>query len=192
MYHSRSQTSGDDTGGPKWRVAVIVVLFAVILSVSIGYTVAYIIASTNPLDNTFQAARVTCEVAEVFSDNVKSDVNVVNTGDTEAYIRMTVVITWQNTSGHVAAMTPQEGTDYTIVWNTDGWVQKDGYWYYTQPVAAGDSTPVLISRCSPSGNNAPDGYTLSVQFLASAIQSKPVEAVVNAWDVEISGTKITG
>ena len=192
MYHGRYQTSGAKTGVPKWRFAVIVVLSVVALSVSIGFTVAHIIASTSELDNSFEAARVACEVSEVFSDGVKSNVKVVNTGDTEVYIRMAVVITWQNSSGHVVALTPQEGTDYTIVWNTAGWIQKDGYWYYTRPVAAGASTPILISQCSPNGDNAPDSCTLSVQLLASAIQSNPVDAVVDAWDVEITDTQIAG
>ena len=51
----------------------------------------------------------------------------------------------------------------------------------------------LINSIKPIGNNAPEGYYLSVQILSSAIQAdgvnaKGTPAVVDAWGVEYNKT----
>jgi hypothetical protein len=94
-----------------------------------------------------------------------------------------VVITWMSQDeSTVYAATPVEGTDYTITYaQNNGWVKgSDGYWYYTAPVAAGETTATLLESCTLTGT-APEGYTLSVEIVASSIQSSPSEAVLEAW-----------
>lgn len=177
--------------GRKWAAILAAVLLVVILTISAGVTVAYIFISTSPVSNAFTPGNVACEVMETFSNNVKSNVRVKNTGDTEAYIRMAVVITWQDSEGNVAAAKPQRNTDYTVTYTNDNWLEKDGYWYYTLPVGAGDLTTVVLSELTPVSGAAPEGYTLSVQFLASAIQSKPADAVKEAWGVTVDGVAIS-
>ena len=67
----------------------------------------------------------------------------------------------------------------------------NGYYYYTAPVAPHASTGVLIDLCTPVAGRAPEGYTLSVNVLASAIQSVPAEAVGQAWGVSIAPGSVT-
>jgi hypothetical protein len=47
-------------------------------------------------------------------------------------------------------------------------------------VAAGKETPVLIENCTYTAN-APTGYYLSVEIVASTIQTTPAQTVIDTW-----------
>ena len=65
---------------------------------------------------------------------------------------------------------------------------SDGYWYYKLPVNVGKETEELIESCSlKDGITAPDGYYLSVEIVASSIQSTPPRVVTEQWDSGVSG-----
>jgi hypothetical protein len=174
----------------KGRKPFILLLASLVLlaAVSAGTAMAFLTAKTAPEENTFTPSKVACQVIETFEDNVKSHVTVKNTGDTAAYIRAAVVVTWlkDDGSGHTAAAQPVEGTDYTLTYAKDaGWIQgDDGYWYYTRPVDSLGGTGVLIQECRPVHEKA--GYILSVEIVASAVQSEPPEAVGQAWGVTVA------
>lgn len=88
-----------------------------------------------------------------------------------------------------------KGTDYsiTLAENTK-WIQgADGYYYYQLPVAPQGSTGVLIEECELLKNaSVPDGYHLSVEIVASAIQSAPDSVVQSMWHVTVANGEITG
>lgn len=168
-----------------WTIAVLAVLLAVAVMASVNVTYAYLFTKTNSAENNFVPAVVDCEMDEDFIDNVKSDVRVKNIGTTEAYMRLVVVVTWQDDNGNCLAMKPQENVDFTMKANTDGWFKHDGIWYCKTPVAVGFNTPPLIEEFKPTGTNTPNGYHLTIQFLASAIQSQPDQAVEEAWGIQI-------
>lgn len=163
-----------------------------IITVAAGGTLAYLVAKTSPVTNTFTPAEVTCQVDETFEKNVKSDVSVKNTGDTDAFIRAALVITWKDGNGNVAPQTPVANTDYTISLNTDeseNWVSgwragSDGYYYYKNSVSPEQNTDVLIGNCEPKGEGL-NGYTLHVEIIAEAVQSEPATAVMSAWPVSV-------
>ena len=175
------------------KKSILIVTLALLLTVAVGSTLAYIFMRTNPVNNTFTPAQVSCAVVEEFEDNVKSNVKIQNTGDTDAYIRVAIVITWKNDQGVVWAEAPTSN-DYTIEWNltADGWVKgPDGYYYYTQKVAPHGGlhdglTDVLITSCTPVTGNAPEGYVLSVEIVASAIQASPDTVVEEQWKTGVS------
>ena len=89
-----------------------------------------------------------------------------------------------------------EGTDYTMTMSSGtAWIKgSDGYYYYTSPVAADDTTGVLISSCTEKTEKAPAGYRLSVEIIAEAIQSVPTTTVGDVWgsvaSVDSNGTLI--
>lgn len=164
----------------------------VVLGLAVGGTVALLFDKTEPVVNTFTPAEVTTTVDETIVGDVKSRVKIENTGDTKAWIRAAVVITWQDKDGNVWGVAPVENTDYTITWNTDGTVSDagtisagswykgtDGFYYYTSPVATGDTTGVLITSCQPVADKAPTGYNLCVEILGSGIQSYPLNVFNN-------------
>lgn len=182
------RNSSRESGTPrrfKWRkeFVLLVSVFAMIAGV-VGGTVAYLVADTDPLTNNFDLAEVSCRVEEEFDNRIKENVKIQNTGDIPAYIRAKVVVTWKDEDGNVYGQAPIEETDYTIQFNEGVWKREGDYWYYDEPVAPVTEnncyTPVLINRCSSSGTE-PEGYHLSVEILAEAIQSEPTKAIQEAW-----------
>ncbi len=181
------RNSSRESGTPRrfrWRkeFVLLVSVFAMIAGV-VGGTVAYLVAGTDPLINNFDLAEVSCSVEEDFNGKIKKDVKIQNTSNIPAYIRAKVVVTWQDAEGNVYGKAPTS-EDYTIQYNGEVWQQVGDYWYYDEPVAPITEnncyTPVLINRCSSSGTE-PEGYHLSVEILAEAIQSEPTKAIQEAW-----------
>ena len=171
----------------------LVICLILLLMISVGGTIAFVVTHTSEIRNTFTESVVKCEVDETFENNVKSNVSIKNTGDTTAYIRAFVNVTWMNESGQVASVSPKS-TDYMIEYSTSGWLKgSDGYYYYSLPVQPNDKTAVLINSCRLLETaSAPDGYYLSVEIVCSAIQSTPVSVVSNIWHVQLSGDEIVG
>lgn len=176
------------------KYAALVVSLAIILTVGIGSTVAYILTHTDSIKNTFTPGGTSCEIVENFDGSVKTDVTVKNTGNTDAYIRAAIVITWVDEDGNVSSTVPVLDRDYTMTLDlANGWVKHtDGFYYYTATVAPDDATGVLISECKQlDGATVPDGCHLSVEIIASAIQSEPASAVSDMWGVVIASGSVT-
>lgn len=188
---------------PK-RLATLLVSLLLVLGVAVGGTVAFLSTRTDSRENTFTPSKVTCEVTETFKNNVKSNVAVKNTGDTTAFIRAAINVTWMKdaeagteydaANQTVSAKVPVKDTDYSITFakNTN-WIKgADGFYYYKLPVAPQGSTEVLIEECKLQGNaSVPDGYHLSVEIVASAIQSAPDSVVQDMWHVTVENGIIT-
>ena len=140
--------------------------------------------NTQSVTNTFEPTKVSCAVDETLTATEKKDVKVINTGDIDAFIRAEVVVTWKKQEGNsyvVYGQRPEKGTDYVVSLNLkeDGWVEgNDGFYYFTKAVApesvSADShfTDILINSCTVTGTPPSDGYYLSVEIIASAIQAK--------------------
>ncbi|MBQ2888511.1 MAG: hypothetical protein IJE29_06305 [Firmicutes bacterium] len=172
-----------------------------VVGVTVGGTLAYIVAGSGPVENEFTPSKVTTAVVESFDGTTKSDVKIRNTGDTTAYIRAAVVVTWQNEDGNVYGQKPVEKTDYDIEWNlNNGWKKAaDGFYYWTSPVKSDDEdaqncyTGVLIESCEPNDNNtAPKGYSLAVEIIGSGIQSVPTSVVAAEWSSGVSSVADDG
>ena len=160
----------------------------VLVLAAAGGTLAWLV-SNDSASNTFTPGNVSCVVEETFENGVKSGVTIKNTGNIDAYIRAYAVVTWKDAQGNVYGQKPAEGRDYTMTMPTDtGWAAgADGYWYYTSPVANDSSTGVLIDRCAlADGAAVPEGYGLSVEIIAEAIQSLPATTVADVWPVTVA------
>ena len=177
------------------RRMVAALALALILICTVSGTLAYVFMNTDPVENTFTPSAVATAVVEdgvtdpvtggsVTDVETKSNVKIKNAGNTTAYIRAAIVVTWKKADGTVYAMKPQAGTDYVMVIPTDtGWVKSGDYYYYNSPVDSKATTNVLIASCAPVAGKAPDGYVLSVEIIASGIQSTGMGAtsVQDAW-----------
>ena len=171
---------------------ILLVSLVMLLTVAVGGTLAYLTASTDPLPNIFTTSGVPISVQEdPFDGTVKNNVKIQNDGNTDAYIRAAVVVTWQDSEGNVYAVKPEAGVDYQITFPTGtGWVYltADGFYYYTASVASNNQTGVLLTNCKPLKSAPADGYTLCVEIVAESVQAKGVDngvkAVVKAWGVD--------
>ena len=184
-----------DSGRYRIRARSLALLIAVALLVGagIGSTLALLQDKTEAVENGFTYGKVSCEVQESFEEEnhvyVKRDVKVKNTGNTDAYIRVLLVFTWKDADGSVFANRPVENRDFQInLALSNGWIVSNNdagaYIYYKNPVAPGESTPILIDsvRQAAEANLPEDGdYALSVEVVADAIQAAPAAAVTEAW-----------
>ena len=148
------------------RAVALLVSLAVLLTVAVGVTIAFLADRTPEVENTFTPSRVACAVNEVTKNQVYT---VQNTGDTTAYIRVAVVVNWVNADGHVYAQAPT----YKVTSENTNWVLGvDGYYYYIKPVYAGTLiAEELTVALLPESATAPAGHTLQVEVIASAIQA---------------------
>ena len=169
----------------KYKVLLIVLSFALIISCAVGATVAYVLTQTPEVHNSFVPVYVNCEVQEEFTGTEKSNVQVKNTGDIQAYVRATYVVMWTDENGMVYGVPPKLGVDYSIQFASPSWnLGSDGFYYYTLPLNPGDSTEPLISSLTVLTEH-PDGYKLNVHVAATAIQATPPEAVEEAWGATV-------
>ena len=191
------------------KKSIIITSVILLLLVAVGTTLAYVFTETEPVENTFIPSRVSCAVVENGKEPVsgslvnisdsKNNVQIQNTGDTDAYIRVAVTVNWMNADGtRVWAQKPIQNTDYTITYNLseDGWFDGgDGFYYYSKavsPTSPNNLTEILIIHAAlMSGVTAPVGtdntqYYLSIEIVASAIQSTPASTVSDQWGVTVS------
>lgn len=186
MYQDAHIEKGGRAGARMNRTAVLLVAIILLISTAVGTTVAFLTTKTEPVKNTFEYAKVSCEVTEWDDMYARRCVQVRNTGTIDAYIRATYVVNWVDASGRITASDPA-GYSYTLTENPDSsWTKgEDGYFYYLTPVAPNDSTPGSLLTCTATYPDNPE-YTLSVEILAEAIQSTPESAVAEAWGVTVS------
>ena len=107
------------------KVLALLVSMVLLVVTAVGGTIAYIVAQDGPVENEFIPTEVPCHVEERFENNVKTNVQIQNDGNIDAYIRAKVVVTWQDEQGNVAAQVPEAGKDYTITYTNDGTWFKD-------------------------------------------------------------------
>lgn len=185
MYPGAHSRKDSKPRFPTNRAAVLLLSMIILIGIAVGTTVAFLVARTEPIKNTFEYAKVSCEVT-----GSKESVQINNTGNTAAYIRATYVVTWRDADGKVAVSVPG-GYSYTLTENlSNNWKKgTDGYFYYTSPVAPGNSTLDSLPTCNVTYPDNPE-YTLSVEILAEAIQSEPAEAVQQAWGATLVGGQL--
>lgn len=178
---------------PKRKRKPILVLFAVLtLVLCIGGTLALLLDRDVPITNTFTEAQVSCHVTEDFDGTTKTSVNVVNDSNITAYLRVKLVTYRVNDAGQhiggtatIPAFTPG-----------NGWFEQDGYYYYSQLVAAGASPAnnlINSIELNDSYSDA-DGGKQVIEVMAEAIQSVPTSVVAEKWDVTVdaNGTLTKG
>ena len=183
MYQGAHIRKGSKPRVRMSRTAILFMAIIMLIGAVIGSTVAFLITNTGPVENKFAYASVSCAVEETFDGSKKENVQIKNTGSTDAYIRATYVVNWVDAQGDIVASVP-EGYSYSLDVNPDGkWTKgADGYFYYLTPVASGDSTPGSLLTCTVMRPENPE-YRLSVEILATAIQSTPAKAVTETWGV---------
>lgn len=189
------------------KKSIIIASVMLLLLVAVGTTLAYIFTETEPVENTFNPSKVSCAVVENGYEpvsgeiqnisDIKSNVQIKNTGDTDAYIRVAVVVNWASADGSCVWAQKPADNDYEITYNLNGdWFDGgDGFYYYSKTISPEELTTILINEAKQlkSAPQTPDGiqYYLSIEIVASAIQSTPETVVENHWGVTVENGVIT-
>lgn len=180
-YYKRRQHRG--------RRAAVIASVLLLLAPAAGGTVAWLSARTDAVTNTFLPSKVSCKVEEGFDGTTKTHVNVKNTGDTDAYIRVKLVSYRTNEAGdHIGGVA--ELPKFSLGAN---WVSYEGFYYYTLPVAPGAAPAAnLADSITLTGEyKDADGGRQAIDVMAEAIQSVPPEAMGQAWGVSITEGSVT-
>lgn len=150
-----------------------------VATMMVGGTLAYLFTNTEPVENIFTPSYVSCSVTESFDGTTKRNVNVTNTGNIDAYIRVKLVSYRVNKDNqHIGGEAPLPS--FTLGAN---WVKYGDYYYYTKPVAPNQKpeTNLTDSMMLTSSYADADGGKQAVDVMAEAIQSVPENAVKAAW-----------
>lgn len=165
--------------GSGGRKTALILSLCLIFALAVGTTFALLKASTEPVTNTFTAAKSGTDIVEELDGNQKTSIVVKNTGTAVSYVRVKLVMNWVDESGNVSAepvnITPSI---------TDDWFEQGGIYYYKMPVAANGETTNLLQTPITQGT-APEGYHLEVTVLAESIQAAPSTAVQQSWGVGV-------
>ncbi len=193
-YEGRYSRAGQTSAGKRRRgkrLLIPLISAMLFLMAAVGATIAWMSTRDTPIQNTFIPSHVSCEVTEKFDaeTGVKSSVNVKNTGDTTAYIRVKLITYRTNDQGqHIggAASIPTFSLG-------ENWVEYGGYYYYTLPVAPGayPETNLADSLQLTTSYTDADGGRQAMDVMAEAIQSVPEQAAGTAWGVRISQGSVT-
>ncbi len=173
--------------GSGGRKAALILSLCLIFALAVGTTFALLKANTDPVTNTFTAAKSKITIEEKTDNGSKSEIYVKNEGTATSYVRVKLVCNWVDKDGNVSA-TPVLAPTIT---NSD-WFEKDGIYYYTKPVApTGQTSNLLDGNPIKQPEGAPDGYHLEVTVLAESIQAAPSTAVEGAWAVKVVNGALT-
>lgn len=181
------------------RILAALVSLLLILTVGAGATLAYLHTTAGPVTNTFEPGKVPPTIVEEFDQNVKKSVEIKNLGNVDAFVRVALVVTWQDAAGNVANVAPVKGTDYDFALNTEAWdAGSDGFYYHKTSVAPNGLTANMFTGEGASvktPNNAPEGYTLHIEVVASTIQADyngtGAHPAATHWGVAVNGDTIS-
>lgn len=165
--------------GSGGRKTALILSLCLIFALAVGTTFALLKANTEPVTNTFTAAKSGTDIVEKLDGSQKTSIAVKNTGTAVSYVRVKLVMNWVDDNGNVSA----EPVNITPSITAD-WFEQDGIYYYKMPVAAKDFTTNLL-KTPITQDAAPEGYHLEVTVLAESIQAAPSKAVTDSWGVRV-------
>ncbi len=153
------------------KTLVLLISFLLILTFSVGGTLAYLMRDIGVLDTVFVPGSVECAVEET-----EDGYTVKNLGNTGVFVRGVLVLNWTRDEKISGFHTISED-DYEVL--ADGWTTIDGYLVCEKEIAPEESTPpvsIVITADVPE-----EGYELKIEFLAEAVQSEPASIAEEAW-----------
>lgn len=122
-----------------------------VVALAVGGTLAWLTAKTEPVVNTFTAGTGGTGIEETFNSDktAKTAIKVKNEGNTEAYVRVMLVINRIDESGAVIADSELPSLNP----NTANWQDVDGVYYYKGTLGENQMTENLLA----------DGSTLTLK-----------------------------
>lgn len=148
------------------KLIIIIALLIATIGV-IGGTLAFF-QNTTTVTNTFQAQPYSTEITDTFvspeswipGTTTDKEVTVKNTGDVEVAVRLSYTEKWTSANGNELSLTLPNDEKAALVnlINTDDWTYSNGYYYYKNSLAKGESTSSFIDSVT-FNSNAVNNYT---------------------------------
>lgn len=164
---------------------ILVFVFSFLLI--LGGTLAYMFARSDPAENHFSEAVVSCSVSECFDGTAKTSITVTNTGNIPAYLRVRLVSYWVNESNEIIGK-PAQVPGFIP---GEGWIDLGDQTYcFCEAIAPNAAAPDLLSEGTSMILAQEDGCFQVVEIFADAIQGAPAEAVTESWGVTVNSQGI--
>ena len=171
-----------------WKKVVLFAAFVVIMTSIVAGTIAFLIARSEKLMNTFTVPESGLDIQETFDGGSKKDVYFANGSEYPVFMRAKYVAYLKDGDGNISPMTPEFATESI---NTTDWSlnTSDGYYYYNKIVAANDNDPAtkddvtsnFINEITPDYKDVPTGYYLVVDVIVETVQATPTTAAQELW-----------
>ena len=169
--------------GSGGRKTALILSLCLIFALAVGTTFALLKASTDPVENTFTAAKSGTDIVEELDGNQKKSIVVKNTGTAVSYVRVKLVMNWvDDTTGNIVS--GDNLPNVTLNSDNSWFLGSDGIYYYKMPVAA-DAVTTNLLKDPITQDVAPEGCHLEVTVLAESIQAAPSKAVTESWGVGV-------
>lgn len=170
----------------KKKIIALCLIIALAATAVVGGTLAYF-TDTDDAENVFTVGNVTIdltepnwdakgeeEAKEVYpGEALAKDPTVKNVGENPCFVRVSVSNLDQfDNKGTIVYL-----TDYVAGALGEGWVDGgDGYFYYTKPLAAGETTDALFDQIKMPVGLEGDEETKSIDVIAQAVQAQGAKA----------------
>ena len=132
----------------KKRMIQVLLSVLLVALIVVGGTVAYLVASDRPVENSFAFIDVDTDIDEPdVGDPINKEPIVTNSGDSTVFVRAKVIV-----ASAPGESNPVSESDMTINYNSDEdkdkgkWEKKEGGWYYySRALNTGESTVPLFN-----------------------------------------------
>lgn len=149
-----------------WLTAAAVVLAG---GISLHGAMAYFTAYASAGGGAVLELGHSTEIEETF-ENWTKDIRITNTGDVDCYVRVKVLA----------------GSRFSLGISGDGWSSgKDGYWYYSTPVAPDDATGSLLAEITIPEDFMEDFNVAVVQECTPVLYDEDGNAYAD-WNLSIN------
>lgn len=190
MYNGKYRASAKKT---RKRIPALLISLVLLVLVTVGGVVAYLMDTSLSVTNTFKPAEVVITINESTTETTKSNITFTNPSLEEnpnvvpVYIRATLEIYWMDSiegAERIMAM-PANAVDFGAgVLTQNGWFKVGDIYYYSKVVKPGETTAVMADTIKVT---LPDGSAgkCVINVRAEAIQAEPTNAVLAAWGTDV-------
>ena len=169
----------------KYRILPIILVTVLVVSLTLcGTVLAYMFRQTEYKVNEFTPANVSCKVVEKFDGEQKTSIQVQNTSNIDAYLRVRIVSYWVDAEGKIVA----KPSEMPTIAPASGWLAGTNNTYYYQSAVASNMLTNELLASPISLKKDSEGYLQVIEVFAEAMQSKPQDAAINSWKVTIDSS----
>ena len=166
------------------RIKIIAVLLLIILVICLPSIYAYMIRlADTPNQTDFVIGDTTCVINEVWKDNTKSSVKIDNKGNVDVYVRVKVLIYWEDTKSAPIGTDLYNDKNHALPvlnYNSADWIHDpiNDIYYCKKPIKVGESSPEFLKGSLILKNYVVDelySYNQVAEIHCESIQALPID-----------------